>query len=390
MRVSYSAVDTYQTCPLKYKYQHIDKIKEPKSKEQVFGTLVHSVMRFIHSPALVPPTLEEALNFFAQNWSSDLFENEIEDRAAFSQGVKMIQDYYAKNDPADFTVVDLESRFQIEIGNDETGLHTISGSIDRIDKTPDGYEIIDYKTTKKMPSQEKVDTNLQLSIYLRAFLDRYPKEADHIDTITVSLYFLKHGVKLSSTRTKEQLALLERDFLEVISHIEAGEFEPVVSVLCDWCGYQKMCPMWKHKFAAERKMDSDEARTAIDDFIIVRDEMTSAKRKLAELQERIFAYMEGEGVSRVFGDRGIVGKSFRKSYKYDEAVIREVLAPLGKFDDVLKIDGTLLKKVLSDIPLREKKTIEEARILDKESVSLSVKKGTFLEDAVEEQDGISQ
>ena len=158
MRVSYSAVDTYQTCPLKYKFQHIDKIKEPKSKEQVFGTLVHAVMRYVHSPALVAPTLEDAIDYFSQNWSSDVFENEIEERAAFTQGVRMIQGYYAKNDPADFTVVDLESRFQIEIGNDETGLpagaergqgkHTISGSIDRIDKTADGYEIIDYKTTK--------------------------------------------------------------------------------------------------------------------------------------------------------------------------------------------------------------------------------------------------
>ncbi len=384
MRVSYSAVDTYQTCPLKYKFQHIDKIKEPKSKEQVFGTLVHAVMRYVHSPALVAPSLEDAIDYFSQNWSSDVFENEIEERAAFTQGVKMIQGYYAKNDPADFTVVDLESRFQIEIGNDETGRHTISGSIDRIDKTADGYEIIDYKTTKKMPSQEKVDNDLQLSIYLRAFLDRYPKEIDRIGTITVSLYYLKHGVKLSSTRTVEQLALLERDFLEVISHIEKGEFEPIVSVLCDWCGYQKICPMWKHKFAAERKMDSDEARAAIDDFIAVRDGMASAKKKLAELQEKLFAYMETEGVDRVFGEHGIVGKSVRKTYKYDEAVIRSVLEPLGRMGDVMKIDGMLLRKVLTDIPLAKKKAIEGARVIDKESVSLSVKKGNFTEDEAEE------
>ena len=231
-----------------------------------------------------------------------------------------------------------------------------------------------------MPSQEKVDNDLQLSIYLRAFLDRYPKEIDRIDKITVSLYYLKHGVKLSSTRTVEQLALLERDFLEVISHIEAGKFEPIVSVLCDWCGYQKICPMWKHKFAAERKMDSDEARTAIDDFIAVRDEMASAKKKLAELQEKLFAYMDSEGVDRVFGEHGIVGKSVRKTYKYDEATIRSVLEPIGRMGDVMKIDGMLLRKVLTDIPLAEKKAIEDARVVDKESVSLSVKKGNFTED----------
>jgi len=87
----------------------------------------------------------------------------------------MIQEYYRKNNIADFNVVDLESRFAIEIG-DEKNKHIISGIIDRIDKTPDGYEIIDYKTTKKMPSQEKVDNDMQLSVYLNAFLSRYPKK----------------------------------------------------------------------------------------------------------------------------------------------------------------------------------------------------------------------
>ncbi len=380
MRISYSALSTYQTCPLKYKYQNIDHIKEPKSKEAVFGTLIHSVMQYIHSPALIAPSLEDAINFFSQNWNEDIWANEMEERSAFSQGVKIIQDYYAKNDPADFTIVDLESRFSIEIGNETTGKHIIAGIIDRIDKTPNGYEIIDYKTAKKMPSQETVDTNLQLSIYLKAFLARYPKERENLDQITVSLYFLKHGAKLSATRTEEQLAELDRIFLEVIESIEAGKFDPVLSALCDWCGYQKICPLWKHKFVEERKMDSTEARSVIDDYIEAKEEASSVKRKLAELQEKIFLYMQDEGVDRVFGGRGIIGKSLRKTYKYDEAAVRDILAPLGKLDEVMKIDGVALKKVAGELPLDTKKSLENARILDKESVSLSVKKGSLLDE----------
>ena len=128
MRISYSALSTYQTCPLKYKYQNVDHIKEPKSKEAVFGTLIHSVMQYVHSPALVAPSLEDALDFFSQNWNEDIWADELEERAAFSQGVKMIQTYYEKNDPADFNVVDLESRFAIEIGDDTTGRPSSSGT----------------------------------------------------------------------------------------------------------------------------------------------------------------------------------------------------------------------------------------------------------------------
>ena len=373
MRISYSALDTYQNCSLKYKFQNIDKIKEPKSKEAVFGTLIHSTMKFIHAPSLLPPKLEEALDFFSKNWNADVFENELEERSAFSQGVAMIQDYYKKNNIADFNIVDLESRFAIEIGN-EGSQHIASGIIDRIDKTEDGYEIIDYKTTKKMPSQEKVDNDLQLSVYLNAFLSRYPKEIKNLDKITVSLYYLKHGVKLSSTRTLEQLKNADKLFLEVIAAIEEGNFEPNVTPLCDWCGYQKLCPMWKHKFKEERKIDTEEVNAAISDYINLKSAVTSTKTRLAELQEKIANYMEQEGVDRVFGEEGIIAQTIRKTYKYDEKKLRDILEPLDKWEAVLKVDGIALRNILGVISPAVQKEVEKAKVLDKETKSLTVKK----------------
>jgi RecB family exonuclease len=373
MRISYSAFDTYQNCSLKYKFQNIDKIKEPKSKEAVFGTLVHDTLKFIHTPALIAPKLEEALAHFSAGWNSDIFENELEERSAFSQGVAMIQDYYKKNDPSASIVVDLESRFAIEIGGVENR-HIISGIIDRIDKTEDGYEIIDYKTTKKMPSQEKVDNDLQLSVYLNAFLARYPKEIDRLDKVTVSLYYLKHGVKLSSTRTREQLESAKKLFLDVIAMIEEAKFEPNVTPLCDWCGYQKFCPMWKHKFKEERKIDSEEVNAAISDYINLKSAITSTKYQLAELQEKIGKYMEQEGVDRVFSDEGIIAQTLRKTYKYDATLLRDILEPLDKWEAVLKVDGIALRSVMSVLSPSARKDVEAAKILDKETKGFSVKK----------------
>lgn len=374
MRISYSSYDTYRTCPLKYKYREIDRIPEPKSKEAVFGTLIHAVLKYVHTPSLLPPTLDQALDYFSKGWNSAVYEDEMEERAAFTQGVEIIQRYYDKNRIADYTIVDLESRFSIEIGNDETGKHTVSGIIDRIDKTADGYEIIDYKTTRKMPSQDKVDNDVQLSVYLKAFLERYPKEAENIDKITVSLYFLKHGVKLSSTRTREQLDLIERDFLGAIKSIEEEHFDPILSPLCDWCGYQKICPLWKHKFAETRKVETDDVKAAIAEYLELKDKMSGEKLRLGKLQAMILDYMEQEGVDRVFDDGGIIGKSKRTTYKYDEEKLRALLEPLDKWESVLKVDGVALRNILATLPSSAKKAAEEAKEVDKESVSLSVKK----------------
>jgi len=374
MRVSYSSVETYQNCPLKYKFREIDKIPEPKSKEAIFGTLIHSVMKYIHTPSLLAPSAEQALDYFAKSWNSEVYENEMEERAAFTQGVTMIQNYYSHNKPSDYTIVDLESRFAIEIDAKETNKHIVSGIIDRIDKTEDGYEIIDYKTTRKMPSQDKVDNNIQLSIYLKAFLNRYPKENERLDKITVSLYYLKHGVKLSSKRTVEQLAVLEKTFLGVIKSIEAEKFDPLLSPLCDWCGYQKICPLWKHKFSDTHKVETDEVRQAIGEYLTLKGKLSEEKLRLMKLQELILQYMEQEGIDRVFGDQGIIGKTLRQTYKYDEEKLRAILEPLDKWETVLKIDGVALRNILAVLPFSARQGVETAKKLDKESVNLSVKK----------------
>lgn len=374
MRISYSALDTYKSCPLKYKYQQIDKIKTPKSKEAVFGTILHSTMKFIHTPGILSPTLEQAMEFFSNSWNPAVFDSPEEERAAFVQGVKIIQDYFRQNNPADFNIVNLESRFQIEIG-DKDNRHIISGIIDRIDRTPDGFEIIDYKTTKKMPTQDRVEGDMQLSVYLAAFLSYYPEEKKNLDKIKVSLYYLKHGVKLSATRTEEQLKENEAVFLETIKLIKEGKFEPTISPLCDWCGYQNICPMWKHKFKEARKIDTQEIAGLIDEYIDLKSAMSLTKERLMKIQEDIVTYMGQEGVERVFGSNGIIARSLRVTYKYDEEKIQAILEPLGRWQEVLKLDKTALKNVSDLLPAPVKKEIEKAKIEDKTSSSLVVKKG---------------
>jgi RecB family exonuclease len=373
MRISYSAFDTYQNCPLKYKFQAIDRIKTPKSKEAVFGSVLHDTMKFVHTPGILSPTLDQALEHFSNHWNPAVFETPDEERSAFTQGVKMIEDYYRKNNPADFNIANLESRFSIEIGQDENK-HIISGIIDRIDRTEDGWEIIDYKTTKKMPTQDRVENDIQLSVYLRAFLSYYPEEIKNLDKIKVSLYFLKHGVKLSARRTPEQLVEIEKIFLETIKLISEQKFEPHVSPLCDWCGYQNICPMWKHKFKELRKIDTAEVNDAIEEYVNLKSAMSLTKDRMGKLQEVITNYMEQEGVERVFGSAGIIAQSLRKTYKYNEKRLREILEPLQHWEDVLKVDGIALKNILGVLPIAARKEVEKAKTVDKETKSLVVKK----------------
>lgn len=225
-----------------------------------------------------------------------------------------------------------------------------------------------------MPSQEKVDNDIQLSVYLKGFLARYPKEIENLDKIKVSLYYLKHGVKLSAARTVEQLEKCEQVFLENIKLIEDGKFEPNISPLCDWCGFQSRCPMWKHKFKELRKIDTEEINKKIAEYIDLKSAVSITKERLGKIQEDIINYMNQEDVERVFGENGIIARTLRKTYKYDDKKIKELLEPLDKWKDVVKIDGIALKNIMGVLPLEVRKEIEKAKVVDKETKSLVVKK----------------
>jgi hypothetical protein len=132
--------------------------------------------------------------------------------------------------------------------------------------------------------------------------------------------------------------------------------------------------MWKHKFKEVRKIDTEEINKAIQEYIDDKSQITSLKLKMAQLENKVSEYMDQEGVERVFGENGIIARTLRKTYKYDEKRIREILEPLDKWEEVLKVDGIALKNILGILSLDAKKEIENAKVVDKESKSFSVKK----------------
>jgi len=379
MRLSYSALETFRRCPLKFKLQHLDKIRTPKSKEALFGTLVHKTLKVLHEPGMLIPTEEEILKFFADNWDSSIYQDEQENFLAFAQGVKMLKDYYAKNYPANFNVVALETSFEtpFKINND---LHLITGKIDRIDKTSDNlFEVIDYKTTKKMPSQENVDQDLQLSVYHLGVASRWPDLVKENRPVKVSLYFLKHGEKLSCLKTFQGLEatkeIIAQSIQEILKSQQAEKFEPRLNALCDWCEYQKYCPIFRHKFVEEKLFfNNQDIKALIDEYVALKNEIDERDKKLGEIKSNLSKFMDQQNFERLFSNDGYIARQVIQRFKYDGEILKQLLEPLGKWLNVLKVDETKLKKVLKELPGEVREKIEAARKLDKEYKTFSVKK----------------
>lgn len=114
----------------------------------------------------------------------------------------------------------------------------INGSIDRIDRLPSGgIEVIDYKTGRAW-GQKGVDESLQLSIYALACRDALGMGTPD----RVTLYFTESALRLSTTRSDEQLDQTRTDVLARVSEMRAGDFGATPGRPCEWRDYARMCP----------------------------------------------------------------------------------------------------------------------------------------------------
>ncbi|OHA08790.1 MAG: hypothetical protein A3B37_00350 [Candidatus Sungbacteria bacterium RIFCSPLOWO2_01_FULL_59_16] len=373
MRTSYSALETYKLCPQKYKFQEIDRVPAKKSKAALFGTHLHSTLKFMFSRDPLFPTLDEVLNYFREQWPPpEKMEVTPEEKSLyFAAGEEMLKKFYANNAPWNFNVVDLESRFEVLIEDPRRReAHVLAGRIDRIDKTEDGYEVIDYKTSRRMPSQTDVDRDLQMSLYSLGLQRRWP----HVKPgeITLSLYFLKHGEKLSTKRSAEATAGTVEDVLRTVTEIQqklaTGErFEPTPGPQCGWCPYKPICPVWKHLYRKrETASGAQEIEAALKEYFALLKNQRENEARMNELKAKISAYMEAEGYERVFGEDGYLARSLQKRFRYDFEKVRAILEPLGKWKEILSADEAKLKAVMKGLPPEAQAEIEAAKVLARE------------------------
>lgn len=406
MRTSYSAIDTYLQCPKRYEFQEILRLRAPKSREAIFGSLVHNTLKFMFERTPLYPTLDEVVAYFREHWPSrEVFLAEIkndpmkrawtpeEEKIFFEEGVRMLKKFYEKNAPWNYLVVDLESRFEVALTDEKTGeTHILAGVIDRIDKLPDDtYEIIDYKTGKRMPSQDSLNRDLQLSLYSLGLQNRWP----HLkaEEIKLSLYFLKHGEKLTAKPAADATEKTTRHILKTVREIQERirdnkSFEPMPSILCNWCGYRPMCPAWKHLYKNQDAgiANQVEENKAVNEYLALKKTEKKIAARLDKLQEQLKAYMEREGLTRLFGDEGYLSKKTQQRYEYDFEQVRIHLSPFGKWEEILSADAAKLKKILYEIPEDVRLVIEETRAVVKEYsvITASLKKIKGVEDAAEE------
>jgi DNA helicase-2/ATP-dependent DNA helicase PcrA len=241
-RVSYSQIDTFKACPLKYKYRYLLQIPASPHHSLSFGRTVHATLYAFHNLKMhgQPVTQARLLKLYKDNFIDEGYLGAEHKKQRFASGLQVMKDYYRQYRGILGQPKFLEQKFQIKLDQ-----ATLVGKIDRIDEvSPGKYAILDYKTgTAK--DQKKVDQDEQLTIYALS-----AQKALNLPVDDLCLYFIENGGhKIMTRRSSGQLTAASEKLQKDINTMRESRFPAKPDpVKCGYCEYVNLCP-----FAARPK-----------------------------------------------------------------------------------------------------------------------------------------
>ena len=235
LRVSYSQINSYMTCPMQYKFRYVFNILAPKTAPPIFGQVIHKTLQHFYLKVINGEKTDKntLLELYENFWESGCFVDPTEEMKYKQKGERQLAGFYEKNKDTLRPPLYVEKDFLLQVG-----VITITGKIDRIDDLGSKkVGIIDYKTGAAK-TQKDADKDMQMSIYAAAAKSILPGK--EIDSLT--FYYLETNEKVSTARTEEQVEETFSHIREIAGEISALKFDPVEGYHCNWCAYPWICP----------------------------------------------------------------------------------------------------------------------------------------------------
>ncbi len=255
--LSVSQVNAYLGCPLKYRFQYVDKIPRPwRVAAMAFGTSAHAAVEWFHKERLAgrTPEIEAVIRVFDADWYAQNVEplvfpeRESKDSLA-EKGRAMLHLYVESANGVKPLAV--EQPFELDLADPETGEVLDVRLRGIIDLVEEGDVLVDLKTAGRTLESGGLERHLQLSTYALAFFllhGSIPKLRLDMLLKTVKPRLERH----STTRSIEELGWTARLIREVSLAIETEHFFPDPSWRCTECEYFAHCQQWRGTWPSEQ------------------------------------------------------------------------------------------------------------------------------------------
>lgn len=240
--LSPSSINTFQQCPLKFKYSRIDGLSEPPTIHTLLGNFVHEILEHLYALPADERTQNSARVIARERWS-ETYEPQAKSMRLNERDFRWkawwcVENLWKVEDPQTVELTGLEQ----EVTATCSGV-LVKGFIDRYKVVDGNVHISDYKTGKVPDARFLDDKFQQLLIYALMVRERGVGEPTEM-----SLMYLAGPKVLSRNVTQEGLdqttEMLVNTKKQIDAFCEEGDFPVKTSGLCNWCYFKKICPAW--------------------------------------------------------------------------------------------------------------------------------------------------
>src|SRR3989442_3652858 len=239
LTVSYSDLDDYRRCPLLYRFAHVLQIPVLPTPQMTYGLALHEAVRdyLRRKRDGQTPTLVELQAVFRAAWLPEGFIHPAHESERFQAGLASLPRFHddERGQPAPDLV---EQRFSFMLGNDR-----VVGRWDRVDRTPSGAVVVDYKAGADEEgsgrAQRAAGASLQLRLYALAH-ERVSRERP----VQAALHFLESGERGVVGPTDDSIGAVRALVTSTAAKIRSRDFAPNPKNLrtCQQCPYHQICP----------------------------------------------------------------------------------------------------------------------------------------------------
>ena len=226
--LSKSQVNTFLGCPLKWKFQYIDKLRSPPSPAMQRGINIHTKlehayknMKLVKKEGTIP-TIE-----MAPDADLDKF---------ISMEKRRILGCVDKDGKFDMKY--FKPLFQeLKLSSDEMGMRGIVDAV-YIHPADDGVIVLDWKSGKYYGNKLD-DYRFELAVY--AELLKITGKADNVKYWAI--YFSDQDKLFFEKIDKEYIRRMYGTIERVRAQMESGNYPPNKTWKCRWCDFKSKCPL---------------------------------------------------------------------------------------------------------------------------------------------------
>lgn len=254
IRFSYSKLSAFDQCPLKFRYQYIQALPSKTTPALFLGQMVHeTIAAYVKSEnrrlsgdrtigagfSTETDDREWLMQTFRQKWMLErnkyrrqglLDMNRDEEKTCGLRGLKMLGNFHKS--AFSTKPYETEKYLDVPLGDDILFV----GRIDRIEKRPTGFRIVDFKTGKY---SERFLDFLQLHTY-SWLANKYGLNVE-----STLFYFLEEDELVERPFSPDQNRTTEEALVEkcrtVLLAAQNNAFPKKKSSLCDYCDYRDLC-----------------------------------------------------------------------------------------------------------------------------------------------------